>query len=792
MTLAMQDIRLAHAWWWSKDWKYRTAWFAAPQAGALLVGIWVYYPFIASPSNQVPWASSDQAITDCDRLAASPTDFDRPAGVAGIARLKDIDADAAITTCEAEVKRAPSNRRFWTNLGRAYRAKNNDAAAAEAYKKGAELGSAASTYGYGALLSKSTSLPRDLPQARILIKRAAESGVVPAMADFAYLLVDGSGGPTDYESAARWFKKAGDFAPAQLGLGKLYESGRGVPQSFPDALRLYQQAAEHGLPQAYVSLARLYETGSGTPVDLGAAFKWYLKAAERGNLDSQLKVAIFYFQGRGIALDRPLAAKWFRAAAEQGAAGAQSILGRLYLEGQGVQQDDVEGAKWLVRAAEQHDADAEALVGYLYEAGKGVQQSYPEAIKWYKSGSLDGAPSADFGLALFYQNGRGLPVNYIEAARWYQRAADRGFERAQLNLAVMYIGGQGVAKDLGQAYKLLTLAVRSSDASVQDSALKLKRELAQSMAPDLIASAERSAAAWGPTDPGPPPELITQSASAPSQAPTGPVPRPSFDCSLARLAVEQLICADRDLASADAELGVAYQKRLASIAAPRQNFLAKEESDWVTWRNAQCNVPVSTTENTSNSKLCLLNAIRARTQALSNDASEQLSGMRGIDLSIPVPVSGQVRYPAGQVALKAAPSPGSASIATLSNGARVRITQDSNQWYLVQVGNTQGYMHHSWVKVDQFETGPFDERLIQVKSFQDYANAESFVRSFSKPLDVYLASNGWFAVTLSGSFEKANADELLAALKAQDVVPPDSFITYGNTYVRKVCCRRSN
>jgi hypothetical protein len=101
-------------------------------------------------------------------------------------------------------------------------------------------------------------------------------------------------------------------------------------------------------------------------------------------------------------------------------------------------------------------------------------------------------------------------------------------------------------------------------------------------------------------------------------------------------------------------------------------------------------------------------------------------------------------------------------------------------------------MHHSWVKVDQFESGPFDKRLIQVKSFQDYSNAESFVRLFSKPLDIHLASNGWLAVTLSGSFEKTSADAVLADFKAQNVVPPDSFITYGNTYVRKVCCSLSN
>ena len=52
----------------------------------------------------------------------------------------------------------------------------------------------------------------------------------------------------------------------------------------------------------------------------------------------------------------------------------------------------------------------------------------------------------------------------------------------------------------------------------------------------------------------------------------------------------------------------------------------------------------------------------------------------------------------------------------------------------------------------------------------------------------HLASNGWFAVTLAGTFEEQVAARELARLKASNEVPNDSFITYGNTYVRNVCC----
>jgi TPR repeat protein/uncharacterized protein len=815
MRNALKHLHLAHAWWWNKDGKYRIAWLTAPQAGVLLLLFNLYHPFGASSNNQIPWASSSQEITDCDRLAAATGDFDRPAGVPGIELSKDINAAAAVPACEAEVKRSPSNRRYWANLGRAYRAEKKDTAAAEAYKKAAELGSTFASYAYGAMLSKGIGVQRDLVQGRLLLEKAAEAGFVPAMSALGYMLVDGLGGPTDYKGAARWFNKAAPhYAAAQFGLAKLYETGRGVVQNYSEAVRLFQSAAGQQFVDAYIALGNLYEGGLGVPSDYVQAFKWYAKAAEVGKVEGQFKLGVYYNEGRGVTADHQLAAKWFRAAAEQGATTAQANLGRMYAAGVGVEQDYLEAGKWLLRAAEHNDGSARSDVGHMYETGKGFAQSYDEAVRWYKLGADVGTPSAEFGLARLYNSGHGLPLNYIEAAKWYQRAADRGFEKAEYNLALMYMRGQGVSRDLTQAYKLATLALRSSDKEVQDVAIKLRRELALSMTPDLISKAERAAAEWHPTDPGPPPKILTQSvsvqmpASDPIQVPTDPVsrqasvqatafpvPRPSFDCSLAKFAVEHMICADRDLASADAELGEAYQKRLRSMVPIRQKLLAQEEADWVAWRNAQCKVQSAagwTADDLNNSKVCLLRVIRARTQALAVETSKSSTSSQVIDVSIPFATSGRVRHPTGQAALKISADPSSTTIAMFGNGAPLLITQNAAQWYRVRIGNAEGFMHHSWVKVDQFESGRFEERRIQVISFQDYSQAESYVRSSAQPLTIQLATNGWFAVTLDGSFDKATADQILSDLKANDSVPADSFITYGNTYVRTLCCRLPN
>lgn len=158
-------------------------------------------------------------------------------------------------------------------------------------------------------------------------------------------------------------------------------------------------------------------------------------------------------------------------------------------------------------------------------------------------------------------------------------------------------------------------------------------------------------------------------------------------------------------------------------------------------------------------------------------------------LSIPQARTGRVRHPKGVAQLKDKADTKSANIAVLRNGQKFSITRDSDRWYQVNVGGVIGYLHHTWVYVDQFESGLFGHRHIQVKSFDNYAETEAYVRASPIPLAAYLATNGWFAITLDETFAEAVALPITKRLKSERVIPDDAFMTYGNTYVRKVCCR---
>lgn len=161
-----------------------------------------------------------------------------------------------------------------------------------------------------------------------------------------------------------------------------------------------------------------------------------------------------------------------------------------------------------------------------------------------------------------------------------------------------------------------------------------------------------------------------------------------------------------------------------------------------------------------------------------------------VESALPIPEArtGRVRYPKGNVALKAGPDGSSANLKNLPNGTYLSILASIDRWYRVQAGQDIGFLHHTWVYVDQYEGGPYDQRHIQIKSFDNLADASSYVRSSRLPVRAYLATNGWFAVTLDATFEERAALTLARSLKQQGAIPSDSFVTYSNTYMRKVCC----
>ncbi|MFK8011415.1 MAG: SH3 domain-containing protein [Marinicellaceae bacterium] len=158
-------------------------------------------------------------------------------------------------------------------------------------------------------------------------------------------------------------------------------------------------------------------------------------------------------------------------------------------------------------------------------------------------------------------------------------------------------------------------------------------------------------------------------------------------------------------------------------------------------------------------------------------------------LGIPKATHALVRNAKGSVPLKSSANRNSANIATVKNGSDVKILSDKRPWFKVWHNGKTGYMHVTWLWIQNYQATEYNySRFIQIKSFDNLSDAEQFVQTTSLPVEAYLASNNWFSIVLDGKYSLDDAQNMVKALKEQKIVPNDSFITLGNTYVRKVCC----
>ncbi|MEQ3708137.1 tetratricopeptide repeat protein, partial [Tateyamaria sp.] len=159
---------------------------------------------------------------------------------------------------------------------------------------------------------------------------------------------------------------------------------------FETALREWQPLADQGNASAQVMLGWMYRTGRGVSQDNVEAAKWYRLAADQGNSNAQTSLGMMYGIGRGVPQDYSEAAKRYRLAAEQGNADAQANLGWMYDNGRGVPQDYADAAKWYRLAAEQGDADARFYLGTLYDDGQGVEKDNLYALMWFNIADQSG------------------------------------------------------------------------------------------------------------------------------------------------------------------------------------------------------------------------------------------------------------------------------------------------------------------------------------------------------------------------------------------------------------------
>jgi uncharacterized caspase-like protein len=179
---------------------------------------------VAATTPGAPSAPSDprrDLITDCDRLAAMPSDTGHAPDLKGI-DMDKIDIPSAMIACNEAMKQYPDVMRFVFEAGRIAHAR------------------------------------KDYAQARTLYEKAFAGGYAIAANGLGNLYSDGQGVPKDMAQAAQWYKKATDAGePAAMdALAWLYEIGSGVPKNCSETIRLYDTSGKLGLSASVNNMGR--------------------------------------------------------------------------------------------------------------------------------------------------------------------------------------------------------------------------------------------------------------------------------------------------------------------------------------------------------------------------------------------------------------------------------------------------------------------------------------------------------------------------------------------------------
>ncbi|MBF0887286.1 MULTISPECIES: tetratricopeptide repeat protein [Gluconobacter] len=333
----------------------------------------------------------------------------------------------------------------------------------------AEAGSPDAQALLGYILTNGPDDLRDLSQARSWYDRSAAAGCSQGHLGVALSILDDARTGEALASAAQHLMEAtkGGLGTAFDILGRMYESGSGVPRDLGKAATYFHEAAERNIVTAQARYGLMLLEGTGIRRHYGRAETWLKRAATNGDTQSAALLGDLCANGGDLPPNLVEAAKWYRLAAEQKHAGAARALGLLYLTGNGVHQDPDVAAHWFKIASESGDAHADADFGNLILAGASATPDEKQALhtrfeKAAEKGDLIGA----YNLGVCYAEGVTGEQNGREAARWMQKAAD-GVVNAQYWYGRMLLEGRDVQPDPTQALYWMEKAADAGMAEAQ-------------------------------------------------------------------------------------------------------------------------------------------------------------------------------------------------------------------------------------------------------------------------------------------------------------------------------------
>lgn len=290
------------------------------------------------------------------------------------------------------------------------------------------------------------------------LRKSAEAGHVPAMAEWGLALLNGNGSvPVQLHVAAIWLLKAakrGD-ADAQAKIGAMYIEGfpRKIGEQYhevkdlKEGYRWVHEAAKQGVADAQYAIGLYYMAGQELP---------HILREEKGQKDTHDRYVGFEPKfGKQKAKPRThkqemrdQAMLWFRRAAKQGNVEAMWELSQLLITANRHKKVDrlvavrQEAFGLILGAAEAGMAVAQAEMGHIWRDGRWgvVSPNATASAGWFSLAARKGFPSAQLELAYALSGGLGVAKDEVKACGWLERASQAGVAEARYELGARHIG----------------------------------------------------------------------------------------------------------------------------------------------------------------------------------------------------------------------------------------------------------------------------------------------------------------------------------------------------------------
>ncbi|MBN6065386.1 sel1 repeat family protein [Aggregatibacter actinomycetemcomitans] len=275
------------------------------------------------------------------------------------------------------------------------------------------------------------SIEKDFGKAHVLIKEAAEKGVIKAKIDLSRAYERGIGVEKNYTLAFEWMNKAADDGDPEAinNIGVYYDYGIGVTRDPQKSIEYYKKAADLGNNSAMYNLGIVLFYGEEIIKDEKKALFWIEKSANLENIEAITNLySIYKLQGN---IQKSM--YWLNKGIEKNLPIAFFNLGYEYSKGNSLlMKDDAKAFENYLKSAEMGVSFAQNNLANWYLSGYYVKKDEKEAIKWYLKAAENNLPEAMYALYQLYSEGtKDISQDLEKANYWLEKAKQNGFVPAQ-------------------------------------------------------------------------------------------------------------------------------------------------------------------------------------------------------------------------------------------------------------------------------------------------------------------------------------------------------------------------